>query len=202
LSADGVNAHKAALLAAHRIRWEPGFNDPTFIGWFTVAAYILAALLSWRAATRARAAGHNFNRRFWIGSSVLLFFLAINKQLDLQVLLTDAGRYWAVEHGLYQQRRMFQEAFIVCAVLTSLAVLAGGFRMARARDAMVRMALLGLVVIAGYILIRAASFHHVDTLLRSEIFGMRWDWTVELAGLAIVAAAAWRYQRAGQYFAI
>ena len=36
------------------IRWEPTIGDPTFMGWFTVAAYAVAALLAARVWLRKR----------------------------------------------------------------------------------------------------------------------------------------------------
>lgn len=190
----GIDARKAELLEAHRIRWEFGINDPTFLGWFTVGTYLLAAWLAWRAANRAATDRQVSEGRFWTGTSILFVLLAINKQLDLQVLLTDVGRYWAVQHDLYQQRRVFQQAFMAVVALAGSIALAGGFYISRGRDAMVRWALLGIVVVGSYILIRAASFHHTDRLFRTEVFGVRWNWIVELAGLAIAAVAAWRYR--------
>ena len=73
-------------------RWRPGIGDPTFLGWVTVAAYFAAALAcgrAWRLDRRARLAGdRSSSPTFWLILSLLLAFLGINKQLDLQSLLT------------------------------------------------------------------------------------------------------------------
>lgn len=191
---NGISPHKAKLLEAHRIRWEFGFNDPTMIGWVTVLGYTGAALLAWNAASAARRAGDRFDNGFWLTACVIMALLAVNKQLDLHILVTDLGRFWAVQNGLYQQRRTIQTAFVAAALLM---VVAGGlalWRATRGRDASLRLALAGLAVCCGYSLIRAASFHHTDVLMRTTVFGVRWNWAIEVAGVALTAWAAWRYR--------
>jgi hypothetical protein len=41
-----------------------------------------------------------------------------------------------------------------------------------------------------FIVMRAASFHHVDMGLAASFLGMKWVWLVELAGISLVAIAA------------
>ena len=191
---NGISPDKARLLAENRVRWHLGFNDPTFGGWAVTGGYAVAALvalLAWRRAVPG------FERRFWGLVCALLIALAINKQLDLHILLIDMGRAWAVDQGYYQQRRAIQIAFTFGAGMAGFAVLAWMVFATRPRDPMVRLALLGLVLTAGYVLLRAAAFNHADSFLKTEIAGMRWDWLVELAGIALIGFAAWRY-RSGQ----
>src|SRR6476659_1098397 len=49
-------------------------------------------------------------RRAWLAISVLFLFLGVNKQLDLQTALTEAGRYLAHYKGWYEQRQVVQLA--------------------------------------------------------------------------------------------
>lgn len=186
------------MLEAHRIRWEVGFNDPSIMGWLMVAAYAAAGFLAWRAGTAAARRGQAFERGFWHLLAGAMALLALNKQLDLQVLLTDVGRYWAVRHDLYQQRRALQGAFMLAGVVGLGIALAGSWLATRGRDPVLRVALGGLTVCGGYILIRAASFHHTDALLRTTIAGTRWNGIVELVGAVLVGAAAWRYREAAK----
>ena len=187
----GISPYKARLLAENRIRWQFGVNDPSFGGWATTAGYGLAAWAVLLAARRA--APRSFDRRFWCVLGVFLVAMGINKQLDLHVLLIDLGRSWAIDHGWYQQRRAIQSAFIIAAGITGILTLAGAAVVAHRRAAMVRLALLGAVFTAGYVSLRAAAFNHADSFLTTEIAGMRWDWIVEVAGIALIAVAAWRY---------
>jgi hypothetical protein len=60
--------------------------------------------------------------------------------------------------------------------------------------------LVGLASLITFIIIRAASFHHVDMFILSEIFGIRVNWLLELGGIGLVslgAAQAIRRPRAG-----
>ena len=45
-------------------------------------------------------------------------------------------------------------------------------------------------MVMGFVVIRAASFHHVDAFLASRLGGLRWNWILELGGILIVAVGA------------
>lgn len=189
---NGISPYKAKLLAENRIRWHFGANDPGVIGWGTTAAYFIAAAL---VATAARSARPDSpERRFWLAMCAIVLALGVNKQLDLHVLLIDLGRAWAVDNGLYQQRRAIQALFLGLGALCGVAVAAATFGATRRRDASLRLAAFGLGVTSFYVALRAAAFNHADSWLKTEIAGLRWDWTVEVAGLALVALGAWRFR--------
>jgi hypothetical protein len=176
-------------------RWRPGIGDPTVIGWVTVAAYLVAALGSFRAAWREPQTANGRSSRpatFWLVLCALLVALAINKQLDLQSLVTQIGRDVIRSWGLYRQRRELQVGFIsavalVCAAATGAIV---WFARRTLRDRW--LALVGTVFIFGFVVIRAASFHHVDTFLAARIGGVKWNWVLELGGIAAIAISAFR----------
>ena len=60
----------------------------------------------------------------WFGLSILLLVLGINKQLDLQTLLTALGREIAQENGLYESRREIQLIFVILFALFCFSSLA------------------------------------------------------------------------------
>ncbi len=49
-----------------------------------------------------------------------------------------------------------------------------------------------MLFILGFVVIRAASFHHVDALLAARLGGVRWNWIFELSGISVVGLAAFR----------
>ena len=53
-------------------RWHPGIGDPNFMGWFTVFAYAVAAILSFRQARANRELPARF--LFWVmlGTAMVL----------------------------------------------------------------------------------------------------------------------------------
>ena len=166
--------------------WTPGIGDPTVYGWVTVAAYALGALCCWRASTRAPSR----ERRFWLVLSLIMAFLCVNKQLDLQTLLTSFGRFEAKAYGWYDDRHEYQIAFIVAlAAASALAVIAMVVRARRASGA-VRGAIAGLAVLLLFILVRASSFHKVDWFINLHLRGIRANHLLELGGIAVVTAFA------------
>src|ERR1041385_1829152 len=99
-----------------RITWTPSIGDPTWIGWVTVVAYGIAVLLCVRAGMRARqlgVKGRDDSPEVWFVFAAVLFFLGINKQLDLQTLLIQAGREVALAESWYQFRRPVQLVFVM-----------------------------------------------------------------------------------------
>lgn len=166
------------------------------MGWFTVWAYGMAAVL---AAWTAKKTGRHLVverrpkvRMIWIGTAILMAFLCINKQLDLQSLLTDIGRVISKSEGWYGERREVQRWFVL-----GLPALAGAFAVwfaFRFRSFWVSHTLLvsGLFLLLTFIVVRAISFHHVDEILRIQMVGMRVNWLLELTGIFLVALAAAR----------
>jgi hypothetical protein len=172
--------------------WRPGIGDPTLIGWFTVLAYFATALLCYRALRSASNAGPS-SRGLVVGWSllcVLMVALGLNKQLDLQSLMTVVSRRLAIEQGWYEERHVVQVWFI--AALSTLAMAAAaicGFWM-RGHLREFWLALLGGAFIALFVVVRATSFHHVDSFLRSTSFGVRWNGLLELGGIGCIALNA------------
>ena len=58
-----------------------------------------------------------------------------------------------------------------------------------------RLALIGTTIVLGFVLIRAASFHHVDVLLKIGLGDFRLNHVLELTGIGFVGYAAWRSTR-------
>jgi hypothetical protein len=186
-------------------RWHPSIGDPSVVGWITVLAYVCTALIAgrnaragmaqaaWWARAEAgatQAAEARLLARFWWCLCALLFALGVNKQLDLQTLFTQVLRDLARTQGWYEQRRPYQVAFIVAvglASVTGTALLAFAMRRVLRR---VWVALLGLGLLAGFVLIRAASIHQVDVALKQGT--LRLNWVLELGAIGVIALGALR----------
>ncbi len=169
------------------MRWTPGIGDPTVMGWATLAAYFGTALFCLSAARRSTDA-----RTVWQAISIFLVLLGINKQLDLQTWFTQVARGMATSEGWYESRRQIQWWFI--AGLVGLGTFSAGllFWRTRQRATAVRVAIAGLTLLFVFIALRASSFHHVDWFLGITIFGLRFNWVLELGGIAVIAIAASR----------
>jgi hypothetical protein len=173
-------------------RWEAGIGDPTFMGWVTVAVYVAAALLSLRCVRRA---AEPLEFRFWVVLTAALLLLGINKQLDLQGLLTQTGRDMAFAQGWYENRRVLQAAFIGFLIAAGLAVAALLLWLARSLPRSTQVAAAGLVMLVVFVVIRGASFHHVDEMLGSGIEGIRFNWLLELGPLLAISVGAFSRRR-------
>jgi hypothetical protein len=176
-------------------RWRPGIGDPTLMGWVTVAAYFSAALVCFWAAWREL--GPDGMRRarpsaFWLVLACLMVALGLNKQLDLQSLVTQIGRDVVKSQSLYDQRRTLQAGFVMTVAVACVGSLAAFFWAARRRLKGRWPALLGMLFILSFVVVRAASFHHVDAFLAATLGGLKWNWILELGGITTVGLAAVR----------
>lgn len=179
-----------------QIRWRPAIGDPSFMGWLTVAAYAAAALLCWAAARRCAvgpADGQSARRRWmWTGVAFLMALLCINKQLDLQSLFAQIGRVIAERGGWYEARRTVQFWFVIA--VAAAGIMAFAIIAWRSRSILKerKLLLFGLSFLITFIIIRAASFHHVGAVFQSELWGIRVNWVLELGGIFMVLASASR----------
>jgi hypothetical protein len=175
--------------------WQTSLAHADAADWITVAAYSLAALLSVRAAGHARLKRETREIMFWRMTAVLLVFLGINELLDLQTLLTSLGRDHAKANGWYGEHRKVQYLFVLTLAIAAVALGIAALWLTRRTHAAVRLALVGLVFIGAFVLFRAASFHHLDEVLGGGAPEFNWGSVQEMAGIAIVAAAAALYNR-------
>lgn len=173
--------------------WQPGIGDPTWQGWTTVAVYLAVAALALHAVCRAvfPAPSARRERIFWSLVALVLLGLAINKQLDLQSALTATGRCLAKLQGWYGQRRAVQTEFIAAIGTLSLLSLIGLLWLLRGTLRRSAPAIVGLCFVSGFVLIRAAGFHHFDHLLgMPTLLSVRANMVLELTGPLLIAAAA------------
>lgn len=169
--------------------WSLGIGDPTPIGWFTVFAYGLASVLTlvaWRRTLSTEGPGRV--AWAWLCFGVLMALLGINKQLDLQSLFTVLARDLAKQQGWYDVRHLYQRAFILgIAALSMAGAAVFGWIMRRAL-LQVGLSAVGVGFISAFVVVRAASFHHVDLLLGAA--GGLVNRLFELGGIGLVGLGA------------
>jgi hypothetical protein len=175
------------------IDWRPTIGDPSFMGWFTVAAYgigaVLAGLAGWKKV-RSDSKIHGPEKWLWVAVAASMAFLCANKQLDLQSLLTEIGRVIFRHEGWYERRREFQALFVAGVIIG--AVFFAGWFIWRFPAFWTNHKLLtgGMLFLLTFIVVRAISFHHFDVFSRSEVLGVRMNWLFELTGIFLVSLAA------------
>ena len=133
--------------------------------------------------------------------------LGINKELDLQSALTEIRPCPRFARRVVRQTgKLFNCISLLLwhssAAGAVIALIVG----ARRAPLPTWLALLGATFVIAFVVIRAASFHHIDRLIRSTIFGFRWNWILEMGGIVVVLLASrWRQHQTksaglGPYF--
>lgn len=184
------------VMACAFTRWSPGIGDPNLTGWLTVLAYAVCAALALVVLVRARQVTGRA-RALWVLLLLAMVVLGINKQLDLQSLLTAVGRCVAKSQGWYEERRTVQRAFVEALLAAGVLVLAFGLFLLRRHLRQHGTALLGLAVVASFVAVRAVGFHHVDAFINSHLMDVRFNVILENAGLVLIALnAIWLLRRA------
>ncbi|MGH1486852.1 MAG: hypothetical protein ACRBCI_11570 [Cellvibrionaceae bacterium] len=171
------------------ISWAPKIGDPSFMGWFTVFTYFCAFIISLKVCSISKyifARKRQRQVQLWYVITGLMFFLCINKQLDLQSLFTDVFREIFRATGLYEKRKEYQELFIIgiliAGILVSLAIFIELYQVIRKH----LLAVIGIIFLMVFIFIRAASFHDVDSIIGYRFFGIKMNWVLELSGIALI----------------
>jgi len=174
-------------------------GDPGFVPWMITFAYFVCAGLCFWAGRKEKERSLGRGRRwhapvFWFTLCGLLVALGFNKQLDLQSDLTEVGRSMARSEGWYENRRIFQAIFVVIFGCGAVAAVVGAMWFMRDLWRRYRIAFVGIIYLCTFVIIRAASFHHIDAWVTVNVGGLRRGWWLELAGIAVIAASAFAYR--------
>ena len=164
------------------------------MGWVTVGAYFLTSLIALRLVLNSKrwfsADTYPAQQRFWLVVFLLMLALGINKQLDLQSLITAMGKYYAVRDGWLEHKRYVQVGVIISILFLSFLCLLFFFLKMRSLLKTNWLAIAGLSFLMVFIVTRATSFHHMDILINTYFVGVRANWLFELGGLAAVILSA------------
>ncbi len=175
------------FMAVHILdSWLPRIGDYSIAGWVICLGYLLAAILCHVAFKHAT---NHILRCFWLALGMVCLFLSINKQLDLQTLLTIAGRHIVQYFGWFAERRVLQKTFVMLFAMFSLAGLLLCSWLVRLLPMAERLALAGALVLGSFVFIRAAAIHHV-ALFGNPMIAHLVPALLECTGIALVVAGA------------
>lgn len=156
--------------------------------WLTVAAYGGTAVLC--AACALKEKRNKGQRRVWWGLAASMAALGLNKQQDFTGLLTAWGRQNAWQANWYQARSLLQVGMVGLFFLMGLLFLLLLFRYRHTLSRLQAVAVLGVLFLFCFALVRAASLHAIDAFLYSSIAGILPNWLLELGGIVLVAVPA------------
>lgn len=185
-------------------RWTFSVGDPTWAGWLATILYFAAAAAVWyRASNLGRpvnkhdmVAGADSNFAIvWRAGAILLLALAANKQLDLQSLVTGVGRCMALSQGWFWARDGVQVGF---AAIVAFGVVGAGIFIARRfrgelEDA--KLAVLGFILLAFFVLLRTFSFHGATALFDIRIGVISLNWMLETSALGLIIIGALQHKQ-------
>jgi hypothetical protein len=178
--------NQVALAATTDGRWHPGIGDPTVFGWITVLFYAIAMCMSARLAFLQKKSGGRY--QFWLFLALFLLLLGINKQLDLQTWFTQTLREAAHLQGWYDYRRPLQVLFIATLGFGMLAILLRVRRFLADAWRLYKVTWLGIALLCSFILIRAASFHHMDVFIHHRMLGLKFNVLLEIGAILVIMA--------------
>ncbi|MFK5978013.1 MAG: hypothetical protein QM488_03900 [Rhizobiaceae bacterium] len=174
--------------------WSPRFGDPHLIGWVTVAGYFIAAILAIlilrQSGSRTIALRQDKTLQLWGLIFVMLLLLGANKQLDLQSFLPVFAKCIAKAGGWYADRRAYQTVFVITLAISFLVLSAAGLRYFNNEIRKNPLAIIGLILLLIFIVLRAAAFNHFDGALNHSFYGISLNWILELSGLCFIAMQA------------
>jgi hypothetical protein len=150
-----------------------------------VALYLATFALVLSVA-RGREAG-------WLVIAAILAVLTVEKFVEprMGAIASD----FALSGGWYHHRRSVQVVVILAILVTAIASVLLAFRSHRATT---RAALLVVIALAGFALVRGVSLHEVHAVLAAGIGPVRLRHMIELGLLGAIAALAFK-ERASPY---
>jgi hypothetical protein len=186
----------SALKAIILYQWKPRMGDPSLSGWVITIAYFCSFVLCitngllFRSSER-RATSSQRARLWYIFSGIMLVF-GVNKQLDLQTLLTQVGSRLSQAQGWYELRRAVQLLFIV--VLFVVFVLFIVYTLKKLRDNWRHFTVtpFGILTVLVWVMVRAALMQHVDSIIfHTYVHGhRRVNHLIEFGGIVLTGLGA------------
>lgn len=162
--------HLSELVECSFAKWQFQIGDPHFLGWMTVLGYAIAFIASFFPIVEChRVRRPKLEIYFWYYLILILLFLMINKQIDLQTLLTAVAKCEAQLSGWYEHRRVIQVSFIL--MLSSFIIMISIIILTAIRKSLkyIWSSMLGVIIIKTFVIARAAESHKVDLLSNPKL---------------------------------
>lgn len=181
--------------------WSPRIGDPHFMGWVTVVIYFITSIHLFHALRiqlyRGTIKSFSVDHTLWISLIILSVLLGINKQFDIQTLLTQIAKCTALAHGWYENRRSIQILFIAILGLGIVTAMATCIVMNLNTFKRHLFIFLGTAFLMLFVFVRATSFHHMDSILYLSFINLKLNWILELIGPLLINYGAWIAHREG-----
>ena len=178
--------------------WKAYRGDPTFVGWTLTCFYLVLGLLCLSCTgvndrSRSRPLSTIYAWFWWL-MTALVILIGMNKQLDLQIFLTDIGRAYSTAQGWYEQRKPVQiQMLAICATVVLGTVEWIGYKIRKAPKT-TWTAGLGLVVLIFMFLLKGVSLKTMEHALSHRFLGLHLNELIEGLGIVCIGLSAVLYK--------
>lgn len=160
----------------------------------TFILYLIAGLVCILVALRSHlifSDRYSSHRLLWFGLAAGMILFGINELLDLQTPFTWFIKDLAWQQGWYESGQQAQNIFLVGLVLISMLLLGLILWAVRKEWRKYWLLIFGLLLIARFVVVRAAYFYGVPLPELSQLIGgLKINWTLEFLGAVMVIIAA------------
>lgn len=169
--------------------WTPRLLDFSWGHWFFTLAYLVSALSCRSAARGALQGSRAGTKSLWGVMSLLLFFFALNTQLDLDEFVRSCGRIMAKLAGVSSVRHLITGTGLLILIGVAGKAVLARWRAGHPREEVV--ALVALAIPSAWFVLSTISHHDIGMLF-GEFY---WD-VLTLLSLAIILLASRKRARA------
>lgn len=179
--------------------WRSKLGDRTLVGWGITAWYAVAGVFclacTGRFDSRRVLPINQIFAWFWWFMAGVLIFMAVNKQLDIQLLLADIGRAFTKNQGWYMQRAPVQIRVLALGACICLAIVMEMAHKLNGGPKSTRFALCGVLVLAVMVVIHMVSSHSIEHALAASVSGISVADAIEILAIGWIAVCSLFYNR-------
>ena len=146
-----------------RVFPKPFFKDNHLLGWLITIAYLALSIGFFKVAHAGNQGLQPIN--FWSITAMVMFILFLNKQMDMQTLVIDFLKHYAIQQHWYAYRKPLQAMFSLLA-LAFISVIFFKNRFALYQFYRLKPQLIvGLGMLMTFFMLRMFSINHVDQVI-------------------------------------
>ncbi len=174
--------------------WKTDKGDYSFSGWLITCLYLCSFIML--LFLIGKSTGVSFRDKvFWYSVCGIILFLSINKQLDIQMLITDIARTAAKEYQVYAVRKPFQIRIISFFTSMGISLFILLMILLRSCHRSVFLAIGGVFCLFSFLCLRLVSHHKVEAIFSRSVGVFTLFECLELLGILMVCCAAVWYCR-------
>ncbi len=175
--------------------WKDKRGDYSFSGWIITFLYVFCfcVLLVFIFKTSF---ANTVDRVVWCTICGVILLFAINKQLDLQMLITDIARTAAKEYQFYDVRKPFQIRIISLFASLGFSTFILLLYLLRKSHRSIFLAMGGMICLFSFLVLRLISYHKIEVILNRSIGAFNLFGGIEVFGIFLICCSVvWYYKK-------